>query len=72
MHDSVEDAEYCCQRRPEDAPDCIECGRRIERGAWGTTADGTRTVEFAECEACDIGWGWFAGWHQLDQEQDDD
>lgn len=68
VHDTREDAKYCCQRQPGEAPDCIECGRRMERKAWGYTADGKPTVEWAECEACPIGWGRFTGWHKLDSE----
>lgn len=65
-HDSREDARFCCQRRPGEAPDCPHCGRRMQRGAWGTHADGRQTVEWAECECCPVAWGRFTGWHQQD------
>ena len=70
-HDSKDDARYCCQRRPGEAPDCTECGRRMKRGAWGYHADGRPTVEWAECEPCNIGWGRFTGWHDLDEQDGD-
>ena len=66
-HDSREDAEYCCKRRPGEAPDCPECGRRMERGAWGYSPGEGQTVDWAECEACEIGWGRFTGWHDLNE-----
>jgi len=65
-HDSRDDARYCCQRAPGEAPDCRECGRRMERGAWGSHADGRPTVEWAECEACGVSWGRFTGWHDAE------
>jgi hypothetical protein len=65
-HDDRESAKYCCQRRPGEAPDCVECGRRMERKSWGFTATGERTVDVAECECCPVGWGRFTGWTQLD------
>lgn len=68
-HSEKENARYCCKRRPGEAPDCRECGRRMERGAWGVTASGEQTVEWAECEGCGIGWGRFTGWEQLEQEE---
>lgn len=68
-HDTQEDARYCCERAPGEAPDCIECGRRMERGSWGYHADGRPTCEWAECEACGIGWGRFTGWHYPDEEE---
>ncbi|WP_276257175.1 hypothetical protein [Halomontanus rarus] len=68
-HDDKESAQYCCQRAPGDAPDCRECGRRMEKTAFGFTADGRPTCEFAQCEACDIGWGKYTGWHYPDDEE---
>lgn len=70
QHDTMDDAQYCCERRPGDAPDCKECGRRMKRGAWGFGADGERSVEWAECEGCNLGWGRFTGWHDLDDAED--
>lgn len=70
LHRDQEAAYMCCRtpdgRLPGEAPDCKECGRRMERGAWGHGPHGP-TVEWAECEACDIGWGRFTGWHVLDE-----
>lgn len=63
---SGDDARYCCRRAPGEAPDCRECGRRMKRGAFGYTADGRPTVEWAECEGCGVAWGRFTGWHDLD------
>lgn len=68
-HDEKDDARYCCQRRPGEAPDCPECGRRMERGAFGYDPATGPTVEWAECEACGIGWGKYTGWHGLDAEE---
>ncbi len=65
----LEDAAKCCDPAPGEAPDCPECGRRMERGSWGYTADGKPTVEWAECEACNIGWGKYTGFHDLDAEE---
>jgi hypothetical protein len=65
-HDTHEDARYCCQRRPGEAPDCPHCGRRMARGTRGAHADGRPTVEWAECECCPVAWGRFTGWHQQD------
>ena len=62
-HDTKEDARYCCERAPGEAPDCPECGRRMERVSWGFTADGAPTCEVAECEECDVQWGKFTGWN---------
>lgn len=65
-HDSEDDAMFCCRRRPGEAPDCLECGRRMKRGAWGYDPVTGPTVEWAECEPCGIAWGRFTGWHDLD------
>lgn len=67
-YDSEDDAMFCCRRRPGEAPDCPECGRRMERGAWGYSPDGGPTVEWATCECCPVTWGRFTGWHQTDDE----
>jgi len=72
-HDDKESAQYCCRRRPGEAPDCPACGRRMERGSWGDDPDAPeghqRTVEWAECECCPIGWGRFTGWAELNQDK---
>lgn len=68
LHDTQEDAMFCCQRRPGEAPDCPECGRRMERLAWGYTAAGRPTCEFAVCEDCEVEWGKFTGWKKPDDE----
>lgn len=65
-HDSREDAVYCCRRRPGEAPDCLGCGRRMKRGAWGHSPETGPSVEWAECECCPIAWGRFTGWHRTD------
>lgn len=69
-HRSIEAAADCCVGTSK-APDCRECGRRMERGAWGYDAAGNQTIEWAECEGCGIGWGAFTGWHDLDQQPAD-
>lgn len=66
-HDDRESAEYCCRRRPGEAPDCPECGRRMKRTAWGYAADGEPSVECAECEACGVFWGRFTGFSDLEE-----
>lgn len=58
-----EEARYCCERAPGEAPDCPGCNRRMERLSWGHHADGRPTCEFAECEDCGIQWGKYTGWH---------
>lgn len=67
----LEDAATCCSPAPREAPDCYRCGRRMERKSWGYGADGEPTVEWAECEDCELGWGRFTGWHQLDADTED-
>lgn len=64
-HGTEEDAMFCCRRRPGEAPDCPECGRRMQRSAWGYTADGEPTCEYAVCETpdCGVEWGKYTGWH---------
>lgn len=70
-HGDRESAEYCCRRRPGEAPDCPECGRRMERVSWGFHADGRPTCEVAECEACDVMWGKYTGLEGLEGGGDD-
>jgi hypothetical protein len=60
-HHDKDDAMYCCRRAPGEAPDCPECGRRMERVSWGATASGEPTCEAAKCEECDVFWGKFTG-----------
>lgn len=65
-YDDRDDAQYCCRRRPGEAPDCPHCGRRMARGAWGHSPTTGPTVEWAECECCPVAWGRFTGWHHQD------
>jgi hypothetical protein len=72
-HLDLEDAALCCEGpQAGEAPDCIECGRRMARGSWGYDPVEGPTVDWAECEACNIGWGKWTGWHDLDAEEGDD
>lgn len=68
-HGDMEDARYCCRRAPGEAPDCRDCGDRMQREAWGYTADGRPTVEYASCERCGMGWGRFTGWHPPEEQE---
>ena len=61
-YNEQEKAEYCCKRRRGEAPDCPECGLRMQREAWGHDAMGP-TVEYASCEKCGMEWGKYTGWH---------
>lgn len=62
LHETADDAEYCCHRDPAEAPDCKECGRRMEVTAKGHDPIEGPSVTVAECEACNVGWGAFTGW----------
>lgn len=64
-HDEKDDAIWCCRRRPEEAPDCTECGRRMKATAKGYDSDGPH-VTVAECECCPVMWGAFTGWGRKD------
>lgn len=65
----LEDAALCCEgRKAGEAPDCPECNRRMKRVSWGYTAGGQPTCEYAVCEACDVGWGKYTGWHNRDEQ----
>lgn len=70
VHSEKENAKWCCDRHPAEAPDCIECGRRMERGSWGYSPETGHTVDWAKCEACNIGWGSYTGWHDLNESKD--
>lgn len=62
LHDSKDDAEYCCRRRESEAPDCIECGRRMEVTSMGYSEHRGSSVTTAECECCPVMWGRYTGW----------
>ena len=66
-HESASDARYCCERHPSEAPDCPECNRRMELGAWGYDPIEGTTATWAECEACEVGWGAYTGFHDLEE-----
>lgn len=71
LHADIEAADRCCVGASK-APRCPECSRRMERGSWGYGPDGGMTVDWAECEACGIGWGAWSGFHELDEEDGED
>jgi hypothetical protein len=65
-HDDQRSAEYCCQRDPADAPDCLECDRRMAATVKGHDPVDGAHVTVAECECCPVGWGAFTGWFHTD------
>lgn len=67
-HENERDARYCCRRAPEEAPDCPECGRRMEVGAMGYDPMTGSSVTWAACECCPVGWGQFTGFEHTDEE----
>ena len=67
LHETQRDAYECCVGDTK-APDCIECGRRMEVGASGYHPVRGPDITWAECECCPIGWGRFTGWELLDEE----
>ncbi len=65
-HDDKESARFCCERRPSEAPDCRQCGRRMTVGSASYDPATGTSVTWAECECCPVGWGAFTGWELLD------
>lgn len=67
LHRTNEAAYNCCVGKSK-APDCAECGRRMEVGAKGYGPLEGETITWAECECCPVGWGRYTGWVQTDGE----
>jgi len=64
LHRTLEAAYKCCVGVSK-TPDCPECGRRMSIGARGFDPAMGHDITWAECDACDVGWGRFTGFHGL-------
>jgi hypothetical protein len=67
LHETQRQAYECCVGRTK-APDCLECGRRLDVTAKGYGPVEGPTITFAECECCPVAWGRYTGWVQTDDE----
>lgn len=67
LHMTIEAAYHCCMGVSK-APDCPECGRRMEATAWGYDPVEGQTITCAECECCPVFWGRFTQFDYTDDE----
>lgn len=68
LHETNRAAYECCIGDSK-APDCPECGRRMEIGAAGYGPAEGMSITWAECECCPVGWGRFTGWEMTDNDR---